>query len=200
MKNTEPFVLRNHGLKHIPGLKVEQGFLGKNFIKGCSMQQCNAACCRHGVMLDPKDRDKILEHAPLIQKYMEPHQPKDTAQWFEELDEQDADFPSGRALGTQERSTGCVFLDSAGLCVLQKTAMAEGMPKFSLKPFFCVAYPITLEDGVLVTDDADFTNRQECCSTVRNGEQTVFDVCEEELEYMLGKSGLDELKQHAARR
>ncbi len=196
MKKTEPFVLRRHRLRHLPELKVEEGFLHKRFATGCSMQHCNAACCRHGVLVDPKEREKILSHAPLIQRYMESHQVKDPEDWFDDTVEPDADFPSGTAVGTKMKSYGCVFLDSSGLCVLQKAAMGEGMPKFSLKPFYCVAYPVTLDNGVLVTDDPDFTDRTECCSTINGGELTVLDVCREELEFVLGTEGLDELLQH----
>lgn len=196
MKKKEPFVLRNHHLVHIPELGVEKGFLGKHFARGCSMQQCNSQCCRQGVMIDPSEKQRILDHAEMIQRNMEPHQDKNPDSWFDDTDERDADFVSGRALGTEMKSYGCIFLDSIGRCTLQKAAVAEGLPKFFLKPFYCVAYPITIDDGVLVMDDADFVNRQECCSVVNNGEQTVFDVCLEELEFVLGAEGVEELKGH----
>ena len=188
-------VLRAHKLKYIPNLTFEAGFLEKKFTTGCSMMQCNATCCRQGVMVDIAERDRILKHAGMIQKYMEPHQNRDPKSWFESEVEEDQDFPSGAAVGTTKESYGCTFLDRKGLCVLQKAAVAEGMPKFSLKPFFCVAYPVTIESHELITDDADFTNRKECCSTVgKEGALTVLDVCSEELEFMLGKEGLEELK------
>lgn len=189
----ESFVLRKHQLKHLPELKVRSTFFGKQFSAGCSMMQCNADCCRFGVMLDPADRDKILAHKELVVRHMEPHMEKDPDHWFE-AEHPDGDFPSGRAAGTQARDYGCVFLDSKGLCVLQKAALAEGMPKFSLKPFYCVAYPVTIEDGELMIDDADFVDRETCCTTVKNGTLTVFDICSEELEYMLGEEGMKELQ------
>jgi len=187
------YVLRNHRLRHLPELKVSASFFRKQFASGCSMMQCNADCCHYGVMLDPADREKILGHKDLVIRHMEPHMEKDPNEWFEE-EHQDMDFPSGRAAGTQARDYGCVFLDSKGLCVLQKTAMAEGMPKFSLKPFYCVAYPVTIEDGELMVDDPDFVDRNVCCTAVKDGKLTVFDICSEELEYMLGDEGMKELK------
>lgn len=196
----EPYVLRKHHLKHIPELTVEKGFLEKNFADGCSMQRCNARCCREGVWLDPIERRKILDHAEMIQRHMEPHQDKDPERWFDNSYQKDEDFPSGQSLGTQTRPYGCIFLDSVGRCTLQKAAMAEGLPKFFLKPFFCVAYPLAIENGMLVYDDPDFVNRPECCSVIKGGEQTVFDVCLEELEFVLGKEGVEELKQHQPKR
>lgn len=144
-------------------------------------------------MADLKERDRILEHAPLIQKHMEPHQEKDPSCWFDSTDESDIDYPSGRAIGTQARDYGCVFLDSKGFCVLQRAATEEGMEKHALKPFFCFTYPVTLDHGVLDLEDSEFTNRKECCSRDSVGIRSVTEVCAEELEFMLGREGFQEL-------
>ncbi len=194
MAEKEDITLRKHHLRHISNLRVHPSFFGRQFTSGCSMMNCNADCCRHGVMADVQERDEILKHTDMILRYMEPHQELDPSSWFEE-EEHDLDFPSGRAVGTQVRAYGCVFLDSAGRCVLQKAAVGEGMHKFALKPFYCVAYPVTIEHGELIIDDADFVNRSACCSTVKDGTLTVFDVCSEELEHVLGKDGLNELRE-----
>lgn len=190
----EEIQLHKHHLRHIPNLRVQRSLLGKQFASGCSMMNCNGNCCKHGVMLDVKERDRILEHTDLVLRYMEPRQDHDPSRWFEE-EEADPDFPSGKAVGTRASDSGCVFLDSAGLCVLQKAAMGEGMHKFALKPFYCVAYPVTIENGELIIDDADFVNRSQCCSTVKDGTLTMFDVCPEELEHVLGKDGMEELRE-----
>ena len=192
----EEIQLRKHHLHHIPNLRVQRSLLGKQFASGCSMMNCNGNCCKQGVMLDVKERDRILEHTDLILRYLEPGQEHDPSGWFEE-EQADLDFPSGKAVGTRASDSGCVFLDSAGRCVLQKAAMGEGMPKFSLKPFYCVAYPVTIDQGELIIDDADFVSRNQCCSTVKDGALTMFDVCSEELEYVLGKDGLSELQSAA---
>lgn len=144
-------------------------------------------------MVDVEERQNILAHADTIKKYMEPHQDTNHERWFEEHEEVDLDFPSGRAVGTQVRDYGCVFLDRMGRCVLQTAALQEGMSKFALKPFFCFGYPITIEDGVLTVENPAFTGQHECCSTVAGGELSVFDVCLEELEHVLGKEGVQEL-------
>lgn len=160
------------------------------------MTNCNATCCRQGVLLDVREKEKILQLADLVKKYMDPHQEQDTGRWFGD-EMEDVDFPSGRCVATEVKSYGCVFLDARGRCVLQKAALAEGMPKYSLKPFFCVTYPVTIQDGEIIIDDPDFTYRTECCSTVENGELSVFDVCREEIGFMLGEQGLKELQELA---
>ncbi|MBI4418666.1 MAG: DUF3109 family protein [Ignavibacteriales bacterium] len=192
----EPIVLRKHRLRHIPALAVRRAFFTRQFAPGCSMANCNADCCRYGVMVDPVERDRILAHREMILKYMEPHQERDPAKWFEDP-HRDPDFPSGTAVGTQARDYGCVFLDSSGRCVLQKAAMGEGLDKFFLKPFFCVAYPVTIEDGELMIDDADFVSRPACCTPVGKGAKTVFEVCRDELEFVLGEEGMFELRDTA---
>jgi len=193
MNNDFP-VLRNHRLRHIPELRVGEGILNNKFASGCSMTACNATCCQGGVNADIAERDAILAHKDLILRHLEPYQEHDPAAWFDEETVVDSDYPSGIAVGTSVGEEGCVFLDREGRCVLQKAAMAEGLPKFMLKPFFCVAFPITIEHGVLETDEPDYTNRPHCCSVIESGHLSPLDVCAEELEYMLGPEGLRELR------
>ncbi len=157
------------------------------------MTNCNAHCCRDGVWADPTEKARILDHAEMIIRHMDPDQPKDPARWFSGEVEEDADYPSGHCVGTATADRGCVFLDGRGWCVLQKAAAAEGMNKFALKPYYCVAFPLTVSDGVLTVDDPDFTNRTTCCSVVENGHHAPADVCREELEFMLGPEGMSEL-------
>lgn len=185
--------LHCHRLRHIPELKVREDFFTRKFAAGCSIANCNAACCRHGVMVGANERERILAHAELIKRHMEPHQDRNEAAWFGEEEEVDLDFPEGRAVGTQVRDYGCVFLDSGGRCVLQKAAVAEGMDKYALKPFFCVAYPVTIEDRILMIEDPEFTERTACCSTQPSGSLDVVEVCQEELQFVLGSEGYQEL-------
>ena len=188
-----PILLTKHRLNHLKLLRVSDDFFTRRFAAGCSMVHCNASCCQHGVMVGLQERDRILAHASMVQRYMEPHQDKNPERWFESEEEADRDFAEGRAIGTQVRQYGCVFLDSAGQCVLQRAAMGEGMDKFALKPFFCVAFPITIEDDVLMVDDPSFTERKQCCSTSDDGPLDVLDVYKEEQEFILGPTGFEEL-------
>jgi Fe-S-cluster containining protein len=191
---TRSIKLFNHKLKHFPELQVDPEILIQRFLPNSSMCNCNGACCAEGVLLDVEEKERILAHADLIKKYLEPQQEKDTNKWFDNNLENDADFPSGRCDGTAVLGNSCVFLCSKGLCALQKTAMAEGMDKFALKPFYCVAFPITIDDHVLTTYEPEFTNRRQCCSIVSDGPLTVLDVCREEFEYILGADGFMEIE------
>ncbi|MCX6121851.1 MAG: DUF3109 family protein [Ignavibacteriales bacterium] len=188
-------ILQKHKLGHIPELHVDPEILTQRFSPNSSMCHCNGTCCTEGVLLDVKEKELILAHADMIKKYLEPEQEKDAAKWFDNNIEHDSDFPSGKCDGTAVQGNSCVFLCSKGLCALQKTAMAEGMDKFALKPFYCIAFPITIDEHVLTTYEPEFTNRRQCCSIVADGPMTVLDVCREEFEYILGTEGLKEIEE-----
>lgn len=187
-------LLTEHNLSHFNELKADPILFQRTLIQGCAVERCDATCCKLGVWADLSERDKIIAHAEVIRKYLEPHQPTDPSLWFEPDIIDDSDFPSGKAIGTAVGDSGCVFLKANGHCVLQHAATMEGLDKFSLKPFFCVAYPVTISDGVLTMDDPDHADRPECCSYVeQQGADRPVDVYREELEYMLGEKGSEEL-------
>jgi Fe-S-cluster containining protein len=176
-------------------LRVDPWLLRARFGAGCDTSRCNAACCRTGVWLDVVERDRVLAHAERVRRVMSRGQPRDTRRWFSRRVTTDPDFPSGRAVHTRVLNGGCVFLDGDRRCVLQK-ASAAGGPR--LKPFFCTAFPVTIDRGVLTLEDRDHRSRRECCASERDGRLTVFDVCRRELRHALGAAGLASLRKTAA--
>jgi hypothetical protein len=201
MTTTDYPVLTRHTIAHVATLRVNPAIFEKRFAAGCSMTHCDATCCHGGVYADLGEKERILAHAELIKSYMEPQQEHDTAKWFDNEEVDDIDFPSGKAVGTQTNARGCIFLKANGHCVIQTAGAESGMGKFSLKPFFCIAFPVVLTGHELTLHD-DYTGRTECCFAVPNGTQSLVDICAEELEYMLGTEGFKELKElekaHAA--
>jgi len=187
-------ILKHHRMKHIPELRIGREIVDGRFEAGCAMRNCNADCCSGGVYADLAERDEILKHADLVKAQMDPDQQHDTSLWFETEAIVDADYPSGSAIGTELHNDRCVFLNSKGMCVLQKTAAAAGMDRYALKPFYCWLFPVTVDGGELVLHDPDYTDRTSCCSYRDSGPLTVFDICEEELVLALGRDGLEELR------
>ena len=181
-----------HTLSHMTRLVVDRALFDARFSEACSMSSCDAGCCRDGVLVDLEHRDVILAHADVIRRHMSPGQERDPALWFEREIADDPDFPSGRAVGTEVRS-GCVFLNDLGRCVLHLADDAEGLA-VTLKPFFCRLFPITICDGRLMLDEPIAGERPTCCSVTPGGGQTVFDLCPAELETVLGKDGVEELR------
>ncbi|MBN1399076.1 MAG: DUF3109 family protein [Bacteroidetes bacterium] len=194
MSEQKNIIIRKHRLKHIPELKIDPEITRYRFTRGCSTCNCEGACCAEGVLLDLKEKEKILAHAEIIKKYLEPQQEHDASKWFDQEIEYDIDFPSGKCDGTAVINERCVFLDSKGLCALQKAAAAEGMDKFYLKPFFCVAFPLVIDGHVLAIDETDFIKNPNCWCIAEGGSLTIFDVCHEEFEYILGQEGLEEIE------
>jgi hypothetical protein len=187
-------ILRRHHLTHIPSLRLKEDFFSMRYASSCSMERCSASCCKFGVYADIEEKKNILQHADLIKRYLEPQQETDETKWFEDEVNDDPDFPSGKSVGTVALDYGCVFLDAAGRCALQKASTAEGLGRYFLKPFYCFAYPITILHGELIVDDEEFLNKPECCRPDRDGTRDVFDLCDEELRFVLGEEGFEELK------
>lgn len=181
-------VLRDHTLTHLPGLTVEPEMLTARFASGCSMTHCTGRCCVYGVYVDTLEHQVILDHAATIQAQMDAAQEKDPTRWFDPQPIDDPDFPSGRAFGTAEVNGGCVFLNGRKRCVLQQASTAD---TGNLKPFFCIAYPVTIYKGELCLDDP---NAADCCTPDPGGQQTVFDLCAHELHHVLGARGVRELR------
>jgi uncharacterized protein DUF3109 len=167
--------------------------LEARFAAGCDTALCNGRCCRTGVWLDPEERDRVLAHAGLVRQQMDPGQPRDPRHWFSRRVVADPDFPSGRAVHTRVRGGRCVFLDRAARCVLQK---ASG-PGRELKPYFCTAFPLTIDRGRVTLDDAPFRAGQPCCDTTAGGPETVFEACAAELRHVLGQAGVARLRRAA---
>jgi hypothetical protein len=189
-----PLVLRRHSLSHLPDLKVSWSVLETRYPTGCSTGNCDATCCQLGVGVDVAHRDLILAHADLVQRAMEPGQERDPAGWFEDTETVDPDFPSGRCVSTRVHDGRCVFLDSAGRCVLQTATIAAARQGFDLKPFFCTAFPITISAGTLWVDELSLEGLPRCCRPSADGGRGVLEVCEPELRHVLGGEGLAELR------
>ena len=173
--------------------QIDPILFNRGFPAGCGPHACESSCCRAGVYVDVKERENILLHKETVQKYMDGSQTTDIEEWFDDEIELDSDFPSGRAVGTNVFNDKCVFLDSQGKCTLQVMAVGEGLNRWAIKPFFCIAFPITIENGRVTFDDFQ-QGQARCCSIGGNKEVPVIDSCKEELEFVLGDDGYRRLK------
>jgi len=187
------YPLRDHHLEYFDELRVSEQVLSARFVRSCSTMGCSARCCREGVLVDVAHRDRVLAEASLIVEHMEPGQEHDPSRWFEPHDEPDLDFPSGRAVNTMIVNGACVFLDSRRRCVLHSAESTSP----GLKPFFCRAYPVAIDHGVVTLDSGWCPDDTQCCEPFDGGELTAVDVYEPELVHMLGVTGLHELRRLA---
>ncbi len=182
----------------IAGRQIDTALIDRGFVAGSSMMGCDGSCCRSGVYMDIHERERILEHRDDIKRYMDETQTKNEAQWFEVEILEDMDFASGHAVGSALHNEKCAFLTKHGRCSIQLMEQGEGLPRFSVKPFYCVLYPITIDRGVITFDD--YIERRECCSMAAQAPMSVLEVCREELVYLIGQDGYNELCGVAAQR
>ncbi len=167
------------------GIKFERRIFTEGFEHKDGPNACTGRCCRHGVYLDPVERDNILAHADIVEKYFDETQTKDRSKWFNNTQEKDVDFPSGVCVGTEIHNDKCVFQKKDGMCTLQVAEKEEGMERFSLKPFYCVLFPIVKVDGVIEYDDF-CSGDSPCCTAVSGNAPKMVESCYIELEHALG--------------
>ena len=154
---------------------------------------CTAACCSSGVLVDLHERDRILARSDIVKMAMDESQSLDEWEWFEGMEVEDTDYPSGRATPTAVIGDKCAFLTKRGKCSLQLAAVAAGMDKWALKPLYCVLYPIVVQNKVVIFDDL-LQEDQPCCSVARSYETPLYEACREELTHLLGADGYGKLE------
>jgi len=177
----------NEKFKEIKGIKIDPKIFTFKF--NC---KCLGECCLYGVYTDLKEHQQILGKKESITLTMDETQTENPAHWFEPP-EKDNDFESGVAVGTQIVNHKCVFLDKNGLCSLQKLAIKEGKHKWKYKPLYCILFPLTIFEGMLTIDD-EHIDRLKSCNNNGFSEQTIFEACREELKYLFGAGGFEELE------
>ena len=183
---TQPdLAIADHKLVHLSPLRADPKLFSERFPASCRTSQCTGKCCVNGVWADLGDRDRIMAHADLVREHMDAEQVRDSHHWFGE-ERDDADFPSRRAVATALWRGGCVFLNTTGRCVLQKACLSLPGGALDLKPFFCTAFPITIDGGQLEVGEG---YDSACCIGAADGSQDVFALCAQELVYMLGDEG-----------
>jgi Fe-S-cluster containining protein len=171
---------------YIKGIKIDPNIFTFKF--GC---RCNGECCHYGVYTDLKEHENILAIKDKIIPLMDETQSTNISDWFEPAEEDD-DFESGVAVGTEIVNEKCAFLDKNGLCVLQRLALEEGEHKWKYKPIYCVLFPLTIYQNTLTIDD-EHIDRLSYCNKFPISDSTIFDACKEELEFFFGKEGFEEL-------
>jgi len=156
--------------------------------------KCSGECCHYGVYTDLKEHDKILEIKDRFLPFFDETQSKDISKWFEKP-EDDEDFDSGVAVGTEVINGKCTFLDKNGLCALQRLAILENEYKWKYKPMYCILFPLTIYEGSLTIDD-EHIERLKTCNPNPSVQQSIFDACREELIHFFGEDNFKELEKY----
>ena len=175
--------------KEINGIKIDPKIFTFSF--SCN---CSGECCYYGVYTDLKEHDVIMSLKDKLISMFDETQVKDTRKWFEPPEE-DEDFESGVAVGTEVLNGKCTFLDKNGLCSLQKLANIEGEYKWKYKPLYCILFPLTIYENTLTIDD-EHIDRLKTCNHNPSAQKTIYDSCKEELRHLFGEEGFRELEEY----
>lgn len=175
--------------KKINGLYIDPKIFTYRF--SC---KCSGECCHYGVYTDLKEHDKILELKDKLLPLFDETMSKDLSKWFEPPEE-DEDFESGVAVGTEVINGKCTFLDKNGLCTLQRLANLDGVHKWKYKPLYCILFPLTIYEGALTIDD-EHIDRLKTCNVVQNPSTSIYEACKEELVYFFGKKNFNKLEDY----
>jgi hypothetical protein len=160
-------------------------------LRRCALAECRAACCLHGVWVDPLEMEDILRHADRILPHL-PEQRRDASMWFGAVPEPDPFFPSGVVVPTavlpapdHYGGTECAFLRPDHLCALQRASEAEGLHPWRWKPFHCIIHPITFEGGAFtIAPDDELAEEPGSCFRPGGGGQTMSDCLAGEIAFL----------------
>ncbi len=175
--------------REINGIKIDPLIFTFSF--SC---RCSGECCYYGVYTDLKEHALIMSLKDKLIPLFDETQVTDTKKWFEEP-EDDEDFESGVAVGTEVINGKCTFLDKDGLCTLQKLANMEGEYKWKYKPLYCILFPLTIYENTLTIDD-EHIDRLKTCNHLPAAETSIYDSCREELKHLFGEEGFMELEKY----
>jgi hypothetical protein len=182
---------------HVKGYRVAPELFTTGYAAGAGPCNCDARCCAKGAYVDVAERERIVAHAALIKQHLDASQSQDETRWFEPDEHADADYASGRCVGTAMIGGKCALLDAHGRCSTQVAANAAGMHKWALKPLYCALFPIEVIGGV-IRFDARLQGERACCSVQPAFEVPLFEACRDELVRLVGEDGFALMQAHYA--
>lgn len=154
------------------------------------IEHCPGDCCSEGVSITVQQVEKIKAVADELQPYL--IEPYDFSTW---------DVSHGADIGTpvlneDKPNSQCWFLRGNRLCAVHTLTIDKGVPVASLKPFFCLFFPLTLIDlDVNVTEIGVDGKSYETCLKPSEHEGYLFRQFERELKRVIGEANYWELEQ-----
>lgn len=181
--------------------RVNPRLLQAERMQRCTLGECRAACCLHGVWIDRVEARDILANAARIAPHLAPEN-RDPADWLDGREEPDEHSLSGftvhsSVLPADEHygETACIFLRNDHKCALQAAADAEGLHPWRYKPFYCILHPLDIDELGRITLDETELMLDEPGSCLRPAEAPIplLETFAPELRYLLGEKGYGRL-------
>ena len=163
-------------------------FVKSRMVNRC-MKECATDCCDEGVFLTLYDAQQIIERGNEVQPYL--IEPLD----FEHWDISHPAFITTPVLNEGSAEQRCWFFTKGRLCALHSLAVDNNLPLRSIKPFFCLLFPLTLVDiDINVTEIMLDTKAYKTCLVEGDKESWLYTQFEPEFRRILGDSGYSELE------
>lgn len=123
------------------------------YMKCMECNFCHDQCCEWGADIDLLNVDRIMKFREELESFTRISSKK----WFDRKTHGwDYEYPGGDYIRTtfDEEKNSCIFLNKQTRgCMLHSFAFKRGIDYHELKPFFCSMFPVTYNDGVLVTPE-----------------------------------------------
>ncbi len=183
LKNSYPSV---HGLPVIHS--VDTDIFEITYYMHCMQCTfCDDECCSYGADIDMLNVNRILAKADELEEFTGIKREK----WFYPKKRKwDHEYPGHDYTRSTKKGNACVFLNKKGRgCLLHSFALAKGYDYHEFKPFFCAVFPVTYNEGVLMTPE-EIDEKTTACL----GEgPTLYRGAREELRYYFGDGLVREL-------
>ncbi len=148
---------------------------------------CHDQCCSYGADIDMLNVNRILEHKDELENFTGIKSSK----WFYKNKRMwDHEYPGHNYTRTTMKKDACVFLSKTSRgCMLHSFALQKNLDYHDLKPFFCTLFPVTYNEGVLLTPE-EIDEKSLACM----GEgATLYQGAREEIRYYFGEGLVNEL-------
>ncbi len=183
LKNSYPSV---HGLPVIHSVDTDI-FHITYFMHCMQCSFCHDECCSYGADIDMLNVNRILAKADELEEFTGTKREK----WFYPKKRKwDHEYPGHDYTRTTKRKNACAFLNTKGRgCMLHSFALAKGYDYHEFKPFFCTVFPVTYNEGVLMTPEEIDEKTTACLGPGA----TLYQGAREELRYYFGEGLVEEL-------
>ncbi|MBN1889160.1 MAG: DUF3109 family protein [Thermoflexales bacterium] len=180
----------------INGWRIEPALLEVQPVHRCDIAVCRGVCCSYGVYVAMEQKAAILLHAEMIKPYLPPDR-RDESEWFCDESVADASFPSKRfdftnTIPNPDYPDGgtCIFLRPDATCAVQVASVANGLDRWALKPFFCVLFPLVIDEWCLMLDSENPLYQHAAChGQTIPAHQPVYVLLKDEFVHALGEEG-----------
>jgi len=123
------------------------------FMKCMECTFCKDQCCEWGADIDLQNVERVMKHKDELEAFTGIPSEK----WFDHTEKKwDHEYPGGDYIRTtfDEEKDYCTFLNNKSRgCMLHSFALNKGIDYHEIKPFFCSMFPVTYNEGVLLTPE-----------------------------------------------